>query len=82
MSDWPPTQEEASELPVDVLGLRLLTRVRDSGKTTLNNVAANLRAEVSVRQQREAQPTGTVSGVVTRALGSTTSSPSPKPGIG
>lgn len=62
MSDWPPTQDEASELPIDVLGLRLLERVRKSGKTTLNNVAANLRSEVSVRQQREAQPTGAVIG--------------------
>jgi uncharacterized protein (TIGR02391 family) len=62
VSDWPPTREEANELPVDVLGLRLLERVRDSGKTTLNNVAANLRSEISVRQQREAQPTGTVVG--------------------
>lgn len=56
MNDWPPTADEVEGLPVDVLAIRLLKYVSDSGKTTLNNVGANLRADRETTLDRQHQP--------------------------
>jgi uncharacterized protein (TIGR02391 family) len=61
MSEWPPTPEEVRELPVDVIGIRLLRHVR-GGKTVLRNVVANLRSEVDAQRRR--QQVGVTGGAV------------------
>jgi uncharacterized protein (TIGR02391 family) len=53
---WPPTAEDVEGLPVDALGIRLLGHISDSGKTTLNNVGANLRASHSTTLTQKHQP--------------------------
>lgn len=52
MTEWPPTPEEVSDLPIDAIGIRLLRHVRGT-KTTLRNVVANLRSEIDAQRIRQ-----------------------------
>jgi uncharacterized protein (TIGR02391 family) len=71
MPGWPPTPEEVRDLPVDVIGVRLLRHVRETGKTPLRNVVANLRAQIDAQRQRQAVGItgGTVIGTSSAPLG-------------
>jgi uncharacterized protein (TIGR02391 family) len=56
---WPPTEEEALDLPVDELAIRLLRKI-NGGKTTRRNEIARIRSKEEVARLRASHPQGTV----------------------